>query len=145
MGGNCSPLLADLFLAHCEFIFMKSLLSEKKFGLAKLLSNTSRYIDDLSIVNYRHFANLLPKIYPCDLIAERNGSNDKSTEYLDVKIDIVLDRVHTSVYHKVDNFPFPVVLLTFPDSLIPQKKEVTRLCESDYSLFKNLLAFSICG
>ena len=121
MGGNCSPLLADLFLAHCEFVFMKNLLKEKKFGLAKLLSNTSRYIDDLCIVNYRHFVSLLPKIYPSDLIAERNGDNDKLTEYLDVKINIDLNCVHTSVYHKVDDFPFPVILLTFPDSLIPSK------------------------
>ena len=121
MGGNCSPLLADLFLSHCEFVFMKSLLAEKKFGLARLLSYTSRYIDDLCIINYRHFENLLPKIYPSDLIAEWNGNNDKSVEYLDVKIDIVFDNVQTSVYHKVDDFPFPVVLLTFPDSLIPRK------------------------
>ena len=51
MGGNCSPLLADLFLCHCEYIFMKSLLENKKFGLAKLLSNTTRYIDDLCLFN----------------------------------------------------------------------------------------------
>ena len=121
MGGNCSPLLADLFLSHCEFVFMKSLLAEKKFGLARLLSATSRYIDDLCIVNYRHFVNLLPKIYPNDLVAERNGNNDKSTDYLDIKINIVYDRLYTSVYHKVDDFPFPVVLMTFPDSLIPRK------------------------
>ena len=38
MGGNCSPLLADLFLCHCEFVYMKSLLSDKKVGLARLLS-----------------------------------------------------------------------------------------------------------
>ena len=121
MGGNCSPLLADLFLAHCEFVFMKSLITDKKFGLARLLSRTSRYIDDLCIVNYRHFETLLPKIYPTDLVAERHGDNDKSVEYLDVKINIVFDKVQTSVYHKVDDFPFPVVLLTFPDSLIPRK------------------------
>ena len=29
--------------------------------------------------------------------------------------------VHTSVYDKLDNFSFPVTLLTFPDSMIPRK------------------------
>ena len=45
MGGSSSPLLADLFLAHCEFTYMKRIIADKKFGLAKLLSRTSRYID----------------------------------------------------------------------------------------------------
>ena len=118
MGGNCSPLLADLFLCHCEFVYMTNLIKNKKFGLAKLLSNTSRYIDDLCIVNYRHFHSLIKDIYPEDLIAERSGANDKNVDYLDVKISIS-DVFRTSVFHKVDDFNFPVILLTFPESLIP--------------------------
>ena len=118
MGGNCSPLLADLFLSHCEFMYMASLVKNKKFGLARLLSNTSRYIDDLCIVNYKHFHLLLQDIYPEDLIAERSGSDDKSVDYLDVKINIG-EVLRTSVFHKVDHFNFPVILLTFPESLIP--------------------------
>ena len=58
MGGNCSPLLADLFLAHCEFLYMGKIIKDKKYGLAKLLSNTSRYIDDLCFINYKHFVSL---------------------------------------------------------------------------------------
>ena len=119
MGGNCSPLLADLFLCHCEFIYMSNLVKNKKFGLAKLLSNTSRYIDDLCIINYKHFNSLINVIYPEDLIAERNGLDDKNIDYLDVKINIGDDLLRTSVFHKVDNFNFPVILLTFPQSLIP--------------------------
>ena len=118
MGGNCSPLLADLFLCHCEYLYMSTLVKSKKFGLARLLSHTSRYIDDLCIVNYKYFHTLINVIYPQDLIAERSGSNDKIIDYLDVKINIG-DVLRTSVFHKVDNFNFPVILLTFPESLIP--------------------------
>ena len=122
MGGNCSPLLADLFLLHCEFVFMNTLLSsKKKIGLAKLLSRTTRYIDDLCIFNYKHFDTLLPKIYPSDLIAERNGTNDRSVDYLDVKICVEKDSLHTSVFHKVEDFPFEVILFTFPESLLPNR------------------------
>ena len=119
MGGACSPLLADLFLAHCEFIFMTSLIKDKKFGLARLLSNTSRYIDDLMLINYKHFDTLVNKIYPVDLLAERSGDDDKNVDYLDVNLSIVSEGLRTSVFHKVDNFNFPVILLTFPNSLIP--------------------------
>lgn len=119
MGGNCSPLLADLFLLNCEFSYMKQLVKEKKFGLAKLLSNTSRYIDDICVVNYKHFNSLIPKIYPADLVADRNGENDKNVVYLDVRIKINNDGLQTTLYHKVEDFNFPVVLLTFPNSAIP--------------------------
>ena len=85
MGGACSPLLADLFLAHCEFIFMTSLI-DNKFGLARLLWNTSRYrpIDDLMLINYNHFDTLVNKIYPVDLLAERSGDDDENVDYFDV-------------------------------------------------------------
>ena len=89
MGGNCSPLLADLFLTHCEFLFMTNLLKNKKFGLAKLLSSTSRYIDDVCLLNYKHFDLIIDRIYPSDLIAERNGDDEKIVDYLDVKINEV--------------------------------------------------------
>ena len=52
MGGNCSPLLVDLFLSHCEYMYMSTLDKSKKFSLAKLWSYTSRYVDDICIVNY---------------------------------------------------------------------------------------------
>ena len=119
MGGNCSPLLADLFLLNCEFSFMKELVKNKKFGLAKLLSNTFRYIDDICVVNYKHFDSLLHKIYPADLLADRNGNDDKAVVYLDVNLIIDSDGLRTTVFHKVEDFDFPVVLLTFPDSAIP--------------------------
>ena len=121
MGGNCSPLLADLFLAHCEFLFMSKLVKENKFGLAKLLSNTSRYIDDLCFVNYKHFETIIHKIYPVDLAVDRSGDDNNTVDYLDVKLVIQDNELHTSVFHKVDNFNFPVILLTFPNSLIPLK------------------------
>ena len=112
MGGNCSPLLADQFLLHCECVFMKNLVANEKFCLAKLLSFTTRYIDDLCIVNCKHFETLLALIYPHDLVAERSGNDCKSIDYLDVKVNIREDGLHASVYRKVDAFPFEVILFT---------------------------------
>lgn len=120
MGGNCSPLLADLFLSYCEFDYMTNLLRSKKYGLAKLLSNTSRYIDDICVINYLNFNEIIPKIYPPELLAERSGVDNKAVTYLDINL-VVSDNggVNTSIYHKVDEFPFEVVLLTFPQNCIP--------------------------
>ena len=58
-----------------------------------------------------------PKYIPLILLPKETGITI-SLSSIDVKINIVFDKVQTSVYHKVDDFPFPVVLLTFPGSLI---------------------------
>ena len=114
MGGNYGPLLANMFLSYCELLFMSNLVKENKLGLVKFLSNISRYLDDLCIVNYKHFDSLVGKIYTEDLIAEYSGSNDKVVDYFDVRLTIENSVLLSSVFHKVDNFYFPVSLLTFP-------------------------------
>lgn len=119
MGGSCSSPIADLYLSFKEFSFMKKLLKEKKFHLAKLLSNNNRYVDDIIIINYKTFNNRANEIYPVDLLLERNGDDEKNVSYLDVKIEIFDDEVITSLYNKVDDFDFTVVTFTFPDSNIP--------------------------
>ena len=98
---------------------MTSLLSDKRMGLAKLLSDNSRYVDDLSILNYRNFSNLIADIYPEDLVMERSGDDDKDICYIDVRITIGDDELTTEVYNKVDDFTFPVVMFTFPSGNIP--------------------------
>ena len=52
---------------------MKQLLKNKKYGLAKLLSNNKRYVDDLITFNYLYFHNLIRSIYPASLDMERAG------------------------------------------------------------------------
>ena len=118
MGGNCSSPTADLYLSFQEFSFMKRLLKEKKFGLAKLLSNNNRYVDDVIILNYKRFGNKSHEIYPGDLLLERNGADDKNVCYLDVEIK-VSDVVNTTLFNKTDSFNFPVVMFTFPSGNIP--------------------------
>ena len=119
MGGNCSSPMADLTLCYKEFSFMKSLLKNKKWGLAKLLSNNSRYVDDVNIINYKKFRTLVHKIYPRSLEVDRNGNDDKTVNYLDVKVEIKVDKIVTTVYNKIDDFNFNVVMFTFPSSNIP--------------------------
>ena len=120
MGGNCSPLLADLFLCFCEFTFMNDLLKQKKFGLAKKLSNISRYIDDIAVVDYKWFERWLSIIYPESLVANRSGELDTCVNYLDININISNgENIVTDVYHKVEDFNFEVALYTNANSNIP--------------------------
>ena len=98
---------------------MTRLIKEKKFGLAKLLSRNCRYVDDLNNMNYLHFSNLIRSIYPPDLLMERSGDDNKSVNYLDINISMNNSgHVATKLYNKLDDFNFPVVMYTFPNSNI---------------------------
>ena len=119
MGGNSSSQLADLSLAMSEYNYMKSLINDKKTNLAKLLSNNCRYVDDLGIVNYLKFENLINSVYPSDLKMERSGNNNKVINYLDVKISICDSSLSTEIYNKLDDFNFPIIMYTFPQSNMP--------------------------
>ena len=87
---------------------MITLIKDKKFSLAKLLSNNTRYVDDLATINYLHFERHIPHIYPSDLQMERSGNNNKDINYLDVNIQIGDNGISPRVYNKLNDFNFPV-------------------------------------
>ena len=52
MKTNCAPLVADLFLFFCyERDFMKSLSRENQADFIEAFNSTSRYLDDLLIID----------------------------------------------------------------------------------------------
>ena len=89
---------------------MKKFIQGKKFGLAKLLSNNCRYVDDLITINYLHFQNIIKDIYPPSLEMERSGNDNKNINYLDLNINIDLNGISINVYNKTDDFNFHVGL-----------------------------------
>ena len=123
MGGNCSTEIANCTLGWFEYIFMTNILKKKDYSkrnLLKVLSNNSRFVDDLISFNYKNFGNLYSEIYPSGLLMERSGDNDKCVNYLDTTL--TLDNkgsYSTQVYCKQDSFDFSVVQYTFPSSNMP--------------------------
>ena len=101
---------------------MQKLMKEKTLGLAKKLSLTCCYIDDIDVVNYKKKFDRQPhKIYPDSLIANRSGNDCTVAAYLDVLVRVGQNSFSASIYHKVDDFSFPGVLYTFPGSNVPIK------------------------
>ena len=74
MGGNCSPLIADLYLSFLEFTYMSSIM-KTDYTLAKKLSFNSRYIDDIITPNVTNFLKIANNIYPAELPLEQTNSN----------------------------------------------------------------------
>ena len=67
MGTDCAPQLANLFLFHYEYSYMK-ILMKKDLCLAKKFNDTIRYIDDLLTVNNSNFEKEICNIYPPELV-----------------------------------------------------------------------------
>ena len=91
MGGNASPFIADLCLAWAEFSFMQELVKSKDpadLALAKTLSDNSRYIDDISVINYLRFGEDAKKIYHSSLILEESASGYHYDTFLDLNVRI---------------------------------------------------------
>jgi hypothetical protein len=117
MGGNASPFVADLFLAWREFCFIRE-ISKSDRQLAFVLSNNSRYIDDILVINHIGFGDIAYKIYPESLILEKSSPFTKRENFLDLHIRIINNKFLTGIYHKVDDFNFDVINFPFPDSNI---------------------------
>ena len=63
MGTDCALQLANLFLFHYEYLYMKNLMRDN-LCMAKRFSDTVRYIDDLLTLNNSNFEEEVPNTYP---------------------------------------------------------------------------------
>ena len=87
MGTDCAPQLANLFLFHYEYLYMKNLMRDN-LCMAKQFSNTVRYIDDLLTLNNSNFEEEITNIYPSELTLKRTSESDTKLSYLDISISI---------------------------------------------------------
>ena len=72
----------------------------KEFDKLRLLSNMSRYIDDIIVFNINDFQQMISDIYPPELKAEQDINDDKNLYYLDPLLMFLL-------YHQ---FRIPILL-----------------------------------
>ena len=144
MGTDCAPLLANLFLFYYEYKFMKEKLKQNS-QVAKIFSNTFRYIDDLLTLNNPTFEQEISNIYPQQLELKRTTETDSRLSYLDLEVNISDRRFTTAVFDKRDGFNFHIVNFPHMDSNIPSKPaygvyisqlvRIGRICDSYKSFF----------
>ena len=118
MGTDCVPQLANLFLLHYEYLYMKKLMHHN-LCIAKRFSDTVRYIDDLLTLNNSNFDEEIPNIYPPELTLKRTSESDTKLSYLDISISIRSSKYVTEVYDKRDAFNFNIVNFPYMSSNIP--------------------------
>ena len=118
MGTECVPQLANLFMFHYEYLYMKNLMHDN-MCMAKRFSDTVRYIDELLTLNNSNFEEEIPNIYPPELTLKRTSESDTNLSYLNISISICSGKYVTEVYDKRDAFNFNIVNFTYMSSNIP--------------------------
>ena len=113
MGTNCAPLVADLFFFCCERDFMKDLSSDNQADVVKGFNSTSRYLDDLLIIDNRSFEGMVNQLYPPELQLNRAYTSDTEAPFLDLHLSISNGFVSSKIYDKHDDFDFDIVNFPF--------------------------------
>ena len=98
LGTNIAPLIADIFQYCNERVFMTNLHKSKRLDLIDKFNYTSRYLDDIFIIDNPEFAEHIPDIYPRGLQLNKTNTSDKETFFLDLDIKVIGSNIHTSVY-----------------------------------------------
>ena len=113
MGTNCAPQLANLMLHQIESEFLLSKLRTGDLATCRKLSNTYRFIDDITSFNSDNkLEELYKDIYPTCLNLEKINTCSEQADVLDLSIQISGGRFTYMTYDKrkfsnfnITNFP----------------------------------------
>jgi hypothetical protein len=133
MGGNASPLIADLCLSMLEYKYIMSHPTE-----GRQLTHTMRYIDDILTLNTTIMKDTYKDIYDASLPLSFDDTDNGTGHFLDLQINRntgVID-----LYDKRNDFNFNVIRFTFANSNCPrniglntlysQIVRIARICSS---------------
>ena len=150
IGADPAPYQADLGLHKPEFVFIETLLRQKRWNEARTFNHVHRYIDDTNPKNnFGNFAKFKDSIYPPGLIVNKENSGQSSTSMLeiDISIDPSSHKFVTKLYDKRNDFGFPIVKFphmssnihskTVYDTFVTQVIRYSRVCNNlTYFLFE---------
>lgn len=122
MGTDCAPFLANLFLYSYECEWLDTKWEKKEFDILKKFLFCFRYIDDLLCINNDQLMDdVMTEICPQELSLTSDDAI-LNANYLDLSLEIMKDKIHTSLFDKRDTFGFTIV--NFPDlsGNIPKKQ-----------------------
>lgn len=85
------------------------------------MSNNRRYIDALCSFNCETISDHIKKIYPSELVVNRENKSDHKASFLDLMISIDNDSWTTDLYDKRKDFNFSIVNYPFLDGNIPKR------------------------
>ena len=76
---------------------MSDLHKSKRHDLIDMFNDTSRYLDDIFIINNPEFDKYIPDIYPAEPQLNKANNSDKETSLLDLDIKVIGSDIHVIV------------------------------------------------
>jgi hypothetical protein len=120
MGTNCAGFLANLYCFTYEYDFLRRVVNERNWALAREVLRSKRYIDDLIILD----CQLLPAklylpegIYPKDILTLVLAAEGETVPYMDLLIRQNRRRgLITAIYDKrLDSKYDTIKVIRYPD------------------------------
>ena len=105
------PPASDITFWICAYLL--SLSDDKQADVIDAFNTTSRYLDDILIINNVYFDNMVSQIYPSELQLNKAKTSDTKAAFLDFHLSISNDIVSTKIYDKRDDFDFEIVNFPF--------------------------------
>ena len=101
---------------------MMSLSGDKQSDVIDALNTTctSRYLDDILIINNVYFDNMVSQIYPSELQLNKANTSDTEAAFLDLHLSISYDILSTKINDKRNDFDFEFVNFPFLDGDVPR-------------------------
>ena len=82
MGIDPAPQMANLYLYYYETSFMETIIKEN-YGIAKKFNKTSRFIDDLALLNNDgNLQQFKERMYPKELVLNQENKEDNRATFL---------------------------------------------------------------
>ena len=121
MGTNCAGFLANLYCFTYEFDFLKRVVNDKDWTLAREIMRSKRYIDDLILLNSVQIPKrlYLPEgIYPKDILSLVLAAEGETVPYMDLLIRQNRRRgLITAIYDKrLDDKYANINVIRYPDT-----------------------------
>ena len=105
----CPVITLQIYLYGRESKWIDKQVKNGRKDLAKSLTATSRYIDDLLTINdNKTMTENWTEIYPSNLELKQENESPTRTHILDLQLVINDRRFESSIYDKRDEFPFTV-------------------------------------
>ena len=92
---------------------MTSLSSDNQADIIEGFNSTSRYLDDLLIIDNPYFEGMVNQMYPPELKLNKANTSDTEAQFLDLHLSISNGFVSSKIYDKHDDFDFDNVIFPF--------------------------------
>ena len=99
---------------------MDYLNQNNQTDVIEAFNSTSRYLDDILIIDSPYFEGVVNQIYPPALQLNKANISDTEAPYLDLHLSVANGFVSSKIYDKRDDFDF-IVNFPFLDGDVPRR------------------------